>query len=124
MGIEASLSWDTDNLLTICCFKFSIVVMKHHDQKQLEDERFLLLLLLLPHHTLSTKKVRSGTQSWNQEIATEVGAIEEHSLPTVPHGFFCLLSHTIQDFLFRNSTTQNGQDPLILIIGKENTSQA
>ena len=43
MGIEASLSWDTDNLLTICCFKVSIVVMKHHDQRQLGKERGFFL---------------------------------------------------------------------------------
>jgi hypothetical protein len=56
LSIDKSHQWHQRECILI---RFSIAVMKHHDQKQLGKKGFILLT---PHNS-SLKAVRAGTQA-------------------------------------------------------------
>jgi len=63
------------------------------------------ICLTLPHHCLSLKEVRTGTEA-GQEPVTE--AIEGAAYCLAPHGLLILLSYRTQDHQPRGDTTYNG----------------
>lgn len=46
------------------CLRVAIAVMKHYDQKHLGRKGFIVLMI--PHHCSSSKKIRTGTQAWQE----------------------------------------------------------
>ena len=62
--------------VVVLIIRVSIVVMKHHDQKQVGEERFIGLTL--PDHSLSLEAVRTGAQGRrNREAGADAEAMEE-----------------------------------------------
>jgi hypothetical protein len=72
------------------CLRFSIAVIKHHDQGQLEKERIYFILELVVQ---SSKGIRTGTQNRNLEVRTGAEKTRKSSAYCLaPHGLLSLLS--------------------------------